>query len=99
MLEKADTFAARMAQKEQETEKTALQEPEQQEKVSGENGRDASEKTDRQNEGRLSHAEEREAAGGRQDRKSVLGRLNEKKEQVKGQPKKSVPPRAQEASI
>ena len=99
VLEKAETFAAKKKKKEQESEKTALKEPEQQEKVGGENGRDASEKTDRQNERRLSHAEEREAAGGRQDRKSVLGRLNEKKEQVKGQPKKGVPPRAQEASI
>jgi hypothetical protein len=42
--------------------------------------------------------EKKEHAAGK-ERKSVLGRLNEKKEQVKGQPKKSGPNRAQEASI
>lgn len=76
VLEKAETFAARMAQKEQEAEKT-----------------------DHRDEKRSSREEGKEATGGRQDRKSVLGRLNEKKEQVKGQPKKSVQPRAQEAAI
>ena len=90
VLERAETFAERMAQKEQEAEKAVPQEPE---------------KTAEPREAKMEDArepepepEKKEHAAGK-ERKSVLGRLNEKKEQVKGQPKKSGPNRAQEASI
>ena len=78
VLERAETFAERMAQKEQEAEKASRLEPEK-----------AAESR------RAEHGE----TGGRKERKSVLGRLNEKKEQIKGQPKKSGPNRSQEALI
>ena len=118
MLERAETFAARMAQKEQEAEKAALQEPEKtaesheaqqadvrepeperKENTAGKETREGTERADHRDEKRISRDEEKEEAGGRKERKSVLGRLNEKKEQVKAQPKKSGPNRAQEASI
>ena len=118
VLERAETFAARMAQKEQEAEKAALQEPEKtaesheaqqadvrepeperKENTAGKETREGTERADHRDEKRISRDEEKEAAGGRKERKSVLGRLNEKKEQVKAQPKKSGPNRAQEASI
>ena len=118
VLERAETFAARMAQKEQEAEKAALQEPEKtaesreaqqadvreqeperKENAAGKETREGTERADHRDEKRISRDEEKEAAGGRKERKSVLGRLNEKKEQVKAQPKKSGPNRAQEASI
>ena len=69
VLERAETFAERMAQKEQEAEKAVPQEPE---------------KTAEPREAKMEDAREPEP---------------EKKEQVKGQPKKSGPNRAQEASI
>ena len=118
VLERAETFAERMAQKEQEAEKAAMQEPEKtaepreaqsadiQEPEPERKGntaekvaREGSEREDSRDEKRVSRDEEKEAAGGRKERKSVLGRLNEKKEQVKAQPKKTGPNRAQEASI
>ena len=118
VLERAETFAVRMAQKEQEAEKASLQDPEktaepreaqqadvrepereQKENVSGKEIREGTERPDHRDEKRVSRDEEKEATGGRKERRSVLGRLNEKKEQVKAQPKKSGPNRAQEASI
>lgn len=75
VLERAETFTARVAEKAQETERTEHPED-----------RDSS------------HDPGREDTS-RKERKSVLNRLNEKKEQVKGQPKKSGPNRTQEASI
>ena len=121
VLERAETFASRMAQKEQEAEKAALQEPEKtaesreaqqadvrepeperKENTAGKETRESTEnaeKADHRDEKRISRDGEKEAAGGRKERKSVLGRLNEKKEQVKAQPKKSGPNRAQEVSI
>lgn len=88
VLERAETFAERMAQKEQEAEKAVLQEP----------GKTAEPHEVKMEDAREPEPEKKEHAAGR-ERKSVLGRLNEKKEQVKGQPKKSGPNRAQEASI
>ena len=76
VLERAESFVERVAQREQETEKTVLQEPE-----------------------RAAELHEVQRGDGRKERKSVLDRLNEKKEQVKGQPKKSEPNRSQEVSI
>ncbi|MBR6173140.1 MAG: hypothetical protein IKQ49_08255 [Eubacterium sp.] len=118
VLERAETFAERMAQKEQETEKAALQEPEKtaepreaqtgdgrepepekKEHAAGKEIREGGEKAGHGEERKTSHEAEQGEAGGRKERRSVLGRLNEKKEQVKGQPKKSGPNRAQEASI
>lgn len=118
VLERAETFAVRMAQKEQEAEKASLQDPEktaepreaqqadvrepereQKENVSGKEIREGTERPDHRDEKRVSRDEEKEATGGRKERRSVLGRLNEKKEQVKAQQKKSGPNRAQEASI
>lgn len=110
VLERAETFAALMAQKEQEPEKTAESheaqqadvrepEPERKENTAGKETREGTERADHRDEKRISRDEEKEEAGGRKERKSVLGRLNEKKEQVKAQPKKSGPNRAQEASI
>ena len=88
VLERAETFAERMAQKEQEAEKAVLQEP----------GKTAEPREAKMEDAREPEPEKKEHAAGK-ERKSVLGRLNEKKEQVKGQPKKSGPNRAQEASI
>ena len=118
VLERAETFAARMAQKEQEAEKASLQEPEKtaepreekqadgrepeperKENTAEKDARESADQGSGRDEKRISRDEEKEAAGGRKERKSVLGRLNEKKEQVKAQPKKSGPNRAQEASI
>ena len=118
VLERAETFAARMAQKEQEAEKASLQEPEKtaepreekqadgrepeperKENTAEKDARESADQGSGRDEKRTSRDEEKEAAGGRKERKSVLGRLNEKKEQVKAQPKKSGPNRAQEASI
>ena len=118
VLERAETFAVRMAQKEQEAEKASLQDPEktaepreaqqadvrepereQKQNVSGKEIREGTERPDHRDEKRVSRDEEKEATGGRKERRSVLGRLNEKKEQVKAQQKKSGPNRAQEASI
>ena len=118
VLERAETFAARMAQKEQEEEKAAPEaekagetlaepekgtrepEPEQKEGNSEKGVREAPEKTEhRDGKAASSHETDHREAGDKKERKSVLGRLNEKKEQVKAQPKKSGPNRAQEASI
>ena len=88
VLERAETFAERMAQKEQEAEKAVPQEPE----------KTAEPREAKMEDAREPEPEKKEHAAGK-ERKSVLGRLNEKKEQVKGQPKKSGPNRAQEASI
>jgi hypothetical protein len=88
VLERAETFAERMAQKEQEAEKAVTQEPE----------KTAEPREAKMEDAREPEPEKKEHAAGK-ERKSVLGRLNEKKEQVKGQPKKSGPNRAQEASI
>ena len=91
VLERAETFAARMAQKEQEVEKAS---PEA-EKTAPEVEKSGEPSTDPDKGSR----EAQRGDGGRKERRSVLGRLNEKKEQVKSQPKKSGPNRAQEASI
>ncbi len=88
VLERAENFAERMAQKEQEAEKAVPQEPE----------KTAEPREAKMEDAREPEPEKKEHAAGK-ERKSVLGRLNEKKEQVKGQPKKSGPNRAQEASI
>ncbi|MBR3165465.1 MAG: hypothetical protein IKF16_04795 [Lachnospiraceae bacterium] len=85
ILERAETFAARMAQKEQEADRSS--------------DREADKATGSREEKTVSREGEKDEAGDRKERKSVLGRLNEKKEQVKSQPKKSGPNRAQEASI
>lgn len=76
VLEKAETFEKRMAEKEQAAKRTA-----------------------EKGVSRDSEQKEKAAETDRKERKSVLGRLNEKKEQVKSQPKKSGPKRAQEAAI
>ena len=116
VLERAETFAARMAEKEQEAERSSMaepekdaspmepqkddqKEPEQQENTSAKEDRDGTEKADSRDERKGPREVEKNEAGGRKERKSVLGRLNEKKEQVKAQPKKAGPNRAQEASI
>ena len=59
----------------------------------------AAERTAEKGVSRDSERKEKAAETDRKERKSVLGRLNEKKEQVKSQPKKSGPRRAQEAAI
>ena len=118
VLERAETFVERMAQKEQEAEKAVLQEPEKtaepreaqmadardpepekKEHADEKKTREGSDKSEHRDERKTSREAEKGEAGGRKERKSVLGRLNDKKEQVKSQPKKNVPNRAQEASI
>ena len=118
VLERAETFAARMAQKEQEAEKAAPEaekageplagpekgsrepEPEQKEGRAEKGVREDPEKTEnRDGKSAAVHETDHREAGDKKERKSVLGRLNDKKEQVKAQPKKSGPKRTQEASI
>lgn len=118
VLERAETFVERMAQKEQEAEKAVLQEPEKtaepreaqmgdgrepepekKEHAAGKETREDGEKAEHGEERKTSREAEQGEAGDRKERRSVLGRLNEKKEQVKGQPKKSGPNRAQEVTI
>ena len=90
VLEKAETFAARMAEKEQEAEMAAP------DKAEGAR----SDEPGRGNDDRKASArdEEKREDGGK-ERRSVLGKLSEKKEQVKTQPKKTTPARNQEAAI
>ena len=99
VLERAETFAGRMAEKEQaravEPEAVTKEQEQTQEAVPAEKPSAA----ERSGEGKSAPDADRGDAGGRKERRSVLGRRNEKKEQVKAQPKKSGPNRAQEASI
>ena len=118
VLERAETFAARMAQKEQEAEKVTPEaekagepiaepekgnrepEPEQKEGNAEKGSQEDPEKTEhRDRKVSPTHETDHRETADKKERKSVLGRLNEKKEQVKAQPKKSGPNRAQEASI
>lgn len=118
VLERAETFAVRMAQKEQEAEKAAQglekageppagpekegrdPEPEQKEDRPGKETREDPEHKEHRDEKKAgSHEKDHREGGDRKERKSVIGRLNDKKEQVKKQPKKSGPNRTQENAI
>ncbi|MBQ7372197.1 MAG: hypothetical protein IJW67_10040, partial [Blautia sp.] len=74
--------------------------PEQKEVTAEQGSQEATEKTEpRVRYVSPTHETDHRETADKKERKSVLGRLNEKKEQVKAQPKKSGPNRAQEASI
>ncbi|MBQ9032716.1 MAG: hypothetical protein IJ106_14910 [Parasporobacterium sp.] len=105
VLEKAETFALRMAQKEQEAEKAAAEAeqkgPEQMEPEQKDSERkDPS--PERKDAGKDDRKPERDSDSRRdkgKEKTSVLARLNDKKEKLKAQPKKDVPGRKQEAAI
>ena len=105
VLEKAETFALRMAQKEQEAEKAAA-EAEQKGPEQMEPGQKDPERKDpspeRKDAGKDDRKPERDSDSRRdkgKEKTSVLARLNDKKEKLKAQPKKDVPGRKQEAAL
>ena len=105
VLEKAETFALRMAQKEQEAEKAAT-EAEQKGPEQMEPGQKDPERKDpspeRKDAGKDDRKPERDSDSRRdkgKEKTSVLARLNDKKEKLKAQPKKDVPGRKQEAAL
>ena len=105
VLEKAETFALRMAQKEQEAEKAAA-EAEQKGPEQREPGQKDPERKDpspeRKDAGKDDRKPERDSDSRRdkgKEKTSVLARLNDKKEKLKAQPKKDVPGRKQEAAL
>ena len=105
VLEKAETFALRMAQKEQEAEKAAA-EAEQKGPEQMEPGQKDPERKDpspeRKDAGKDDRKPERDSDSRRdkgKEKTSVLARLNDKKEKLKAQPKKDMPGRKQEAAL
>ena len=92
VLEKAETFAERMSQKELEAEKAAVSV----EKEAAAPARDHEPEGERGTDHQREHAARGEKG---REKKSVLARLNDKKEQLKVQPKKDAPGRKQEASL
>ena len=105
VLEKAETFARRMAQKEQEAEKAAA-EAEQKGPEQMEPGQKDPERKDpspeRKDAGKDDRKPERDSDSRRdkgKEKTSVLARLNDKKEKLKAQPKKDMPGRKQEAAL
>lgn len=100
VLEKAETFADRMAEKEKEVEKAITAE----ERTDAVPTKDSDAKDERAAEhGQERAADHKQERAGRnekgREKKSVLARLNDKKEQLKAQPKKDAPGRKQEATL
>lgn len=99
VLEKGETFAIRVSEKEQEAEKAAEMTAHSADAGDRSDRADAGRDTASGKEERSTESKEDRDTGSRRERKSVLGRLNEKKEQIKSQPKKDAPARKQEASL
>lgn len=111
VLERAETFAQRMAQKEQEAEKAVTTEAEQKGQEPMDPGQKDPERkdperkdpsTERKDAGKDDRKPERDSDSRRdkgKEKTSVLARLNDKKEKLKAQPKKDVPGRKQEAAL